>query len=485
MSNQDHLRGNAQAEQGDIAIGSPHHQQYSQLPPAFTSQTGIDTNVTGNGRPQATSPARFASSSNAFGLSSASASSSSLGSSGRIDSSPVKAFDTCIPSQALKPRVRRPSLLGVDADRTRPSTVSQRLPPHIDTSLGQDSTTLAPLTSLIPDPKAQRILSGGNPFANRWSSNTPTPFLSHPLVRRTSSAPTLDLQGLRTCTPDGGERRFSYKEDRPGTPLVGGEEDEAMLDSCAPPGWPPARSSDSPDSPNGLKGKGRLGTSEDLPPMPNNISPNHPPFSGRPLPASLLATLISESAPLEHEMRSEARLQRLLSSHAAVLPLTPRAPRSARGRFPETAGDDDDDNETGARSWKSRGWLNSRAGSSDSDSDDMPVEDPTPDYVNTAFAAVMDMDRPFSSGEGSSTNGNGTDGGENGHPTPPSQGSWRNAGSSSQVSFGAAAGMVTTPGSGVALPNAFGGLGMGPTPHASPTVERLDVSGQSLMCIVY
>lgn len=69
---------------------------------------------------------------------------------------------------------------------------------------------------------------------------------------------------------------------------------------------------------------------------------------GRPIPGSLLATLISESAPLEHEMRSEARLQRLISSHPSALPLalTPRQrrmSRMARGRFPESVDEDDDD----------------------------------------------------------------------------------------------------------------------------------------------
>ena len=62
--------------------------------------------------------------------------------------------------------------------------------------------------------------------------------------------------------------------------------------------------------------------------------------------------------------------------------------------------------------------------------------------------------------------------GMNGHAWPKS---------SARMSFGAAgAGMVPSPGTGLALPSAFGGLGMGTgTPLASPTIERLDVSAES------
>ena len=55
-------------------------------------------------------------------------------------------------------------------------------------------------------------------------------------------------------------------------------------------------------------------------------------------------TLLSEATPQEAEVDSEAKFQRLLASHAE-LPVSfhPRTPRSARGRFPEEVGDDDDD----------------------------------------------------------------------------------------------------------------------------------------------
>jgi hypothetical protein len=225
--------------------------------------------------------------------------------------------------------------------------------------------------------------------------------------------------------------------------------------------------------------------------------PHNPPYTGRPLHASLLATLISESAPLEHEMRSEARLQRLLSSHPSVLPLTPRAPRANRGRFPETAGDDDDDeSESFGRSWSRRTWLGRRTSDSDSDSDDMPiVMEENEGEVNMAFAAGMDMDRPdtnssngiMGTGRPDSSGSNGPagslrPGSAQGQTPGQSQGQWGQR-AAARMSFGAAgAGMVPSPGSGLGLPSAFGGLGMGGssagigTPLASPTIERLEVS---------
>lgn len=257
------------------------------------------------------------------------------------------------------------------------------------------------------------------------------------------------------------------------------------------------------------KGKGKL---DDLDlSVPNTGPPGstpHPdipdsprpfPFNRKPLPASLVATLISENAPLEHEIQSEARLQRFIHSHPPRPPLTPRISKSTRGRFPEMA-DNDDDDEIGRRpSWRGRQWLGMRS-DSDSDTDD----DGEP--VNSAFAAGMDLDRPMSMSSSSSsavwpsgnvpesgkmTPGSGSGSGpagqaavtglptgtSAGHPTPPpANTTWGGAQRPARMSFGA--GMVSSPGTGFQLPGAFGGLGMGGggTPLGSPTVERSEAS---------
>ncbi|GMK59903.1 hypothetical protein CspeluHIS016_0901200 [Cutaneotrichosporon spelunceum] len=215
-----------------------------------------------------------------------------------------------------------------------------------------------------------------------------------------------------------------------------------------------------------------IAIADETPPTPSR--PFNARLQGRPLPGALLATLISESSPLEHEMRSEARLQRLLSSHPSSMTLTPRQRRTmrmSRGRFPEMVGDDDDDDDMpsglGSR------W---RAGSSDSDSDDMMEDDWPPNNnqpaqgasaVNSAFASVMDLDRPSSSGSsvlpsnsGKSTPGGGRNGnGPKGRVVAPS------------------------PGTSLLLPTAFGGLGMGTTssatPLGSPTAEKGESAANS------
>lgn len=264
------------------------------------------------------------------------------------------------------------------------------------------------------------------------------------------------------------------------------------------------------------KGKGKL---DDPDPMGGPItgpagSTPHPdgetlptkPFNRKPLPANLVATLISENAPLEHEIQSEARLQRFIHSHPPRLPLTPRISKSTRGRFPEMADNDDDDDDDRRPSWRGRQWMGMRS-DSDSDSDD----DGEP--VNSAFAAGMDLDRPMSMSSSSSTawpSGNVSESGKltpggtgpmpvggntagpipvpgalgngSGQPTPPPGGTtWGGAQRPSRLSFGA--GIIPSPGTGFQLPGAFGGLGMGGggTPLGSPTIERLEVS-ESLRC---
>lgn len=233
-------------------------------------------------------------------------------------------------------------------------------------------------------------------------------------------------------------------------------------------------------------------------PHPEGEQSGPTPFAKKPLPASLVATLISEHAPLEHEIQSEARLQRFIHSHPARPPLTPRMSKSTRGRFPEMADDDDDDDTFGRPSWRGRQWVGMR---SDSDSDTDDEGEP----VNSAFAAGMDLDRPMSMSSSSSsavwpsgnvsesgkmTPGSGSGSGPSGqapafghasasgvrHPTPPHAGAaFGGAPRPARMSFGA--GMVSSPGTGFQLPGAFGGLGMGGggTPLGSPTVERLEV----------
>lgn len=228
-------------------------------------------------------------------------------------------------------------------------------------------------------------------------------------------------------------------------------------------------------------------------PNPSTNPPTPAQFSGRPIPANLLATLISESAPLEHEMQSEARLQRLLSSHPKALPFTPRVSRSSRGRFPETAGDDDDDDDFSRSTWPRASWVGA-SNSSDSDSDDAPMDDTFPEPVNAAFAAGMDMDRPTSSSSSGpwqsvqrSRSDSNSGSGSNHQPTPPpSNPNWPRT--AARMSFSAAgAGLIPSPGPGGGLPNSFGGLVMGGqgngigTPLGSPTVEKLDVSYAELV----
>lgn len=266
------------------------------------------------------------------------------------------------------------------------------------------------------------------------------------------------------------------------------------------------------------KGKGKMDDLDHLPlgspitgppgstPHPEGETVPLKPFNRKPLPASLVATLISESQPLEHEIQSEARLQRFIHSHPPRLPLTPRISKSTRGRFPEMADNEDDDEDDRRPSWRGRQWMGMRS-DSDSDSDD----DGEP--VNSAFAAGMDLDRPVSMSSSSSSavwpSGNVSESGKmtpgglalgpagggagaggpvsmagtigfgsgTGQPTPPpGNTTWGGAQRPSRLSFGA--GMIPSPGNGFQLPGAFGGLGMGGggTPLGSPTIERLEVN---------
>lgn len=487
-----------------------------------------------------TSPGRFASTANAFGLavsptSSTSSSSRGFGGPSAFGSGSISTptVETSPPSAGTLPtrRMRRPSLLSLTQTpsfSTGPNDVSPKtaLPNTTiqDPSSSNASAQVAQASQAANGPQLAPELkptllqrrSMNNPFAASngfaaqaaplWAANnTSTPFLTNSLLRRTSSAPPLAIDALTTRTPPM-PNSATFCGDRSQDPNNG---ETGMEFDADQPTLPPAP----PDSPlrwipNHLnssasarrKGKAKM---EDLDPdiSANQPTQSHnPPFTGRPLHASLLATIISESAPLEHEMRSEARLQRLLSSHPSALPLTPRAPRASRGRFPETAGDDDDDEgDSFGRSWSRRTWLGRRTSDSDSDSDDMPmVMEENEGEVNMAFAAGMDMDRPDSSSSsglmgtlvGSRPDSSGMNGGTGPLRPGSAQGLTPGSGQAQwgqrvapRMSFGAAgAGMVPSPGSGLGLPSAFGGLGMGGssagigTPLGSPTIERLEVS---------
>lgn len=132
----------------------------------------------------------------------------------------------------------------------------------------------------------------------------------------------------------------------------------------------------------------------------------------------------------------------------------------SRGRFPEMVEDDDDDDRAPRSRWQE----------SDTDSDDMIEDEWTPapgsgGAVNTAFASIMDLDRPTSSGSSfhRSDSGKSTPSGS----TRPSAGG--NGNNKPRI--------APSPGSGLQLPSAFGGLGMGSaTPIGSPTTERAELA---------
>lgn len=424
-----------------------------------------------------TSPIRFATTIKAFGLMGSPSSSSSPSSSrdtfhpnGMVDISPPTA------GTVSTRRLRRPSMLSLAQTATFASEGSRN----------EEVTATAPGSG---PPVVQDLSSSKYPFthqpAPRWG---PAAFLMQEAIRRPSSAPPPLIEGLTTSTPP------TQSE---GIEAEGSGSQSPMDLEGEPLRWMPNHLQSS----SRRKGKARMEDARTRRTSPNHPNSFHaPPFTGRPLPAPLLATLISESSPLEHEMRSEARLQRLLLSHPHALPLTPRAPRSSRGRFPEmVGGDDDDEDDPSMRrrsSWARISWMN-RASSSDSDSDEMtmpdadpPEPEPEPEPVNSAFAAGMDMDRPTSSSSssmGMELSGKSTPGQSRSNsgsivqaqaqPTPPMRdGPWGKG--NMRLSFGSAGfGMVPSPGSGLGLPNAFGGLGMSGvgTPLGSPTIERVEV----------
>lgn len=446
---------------------------------------------------------RFTTSTNAFGLTSSPSSSSSSQRSndyfGSVSGSSMVIIPGMAATAASDRKVRRPSMLSLAQNASFLSEGSgegERTPMAlvVDTAGERDKRGAM---DMVEDPSSSKAISqftgDGGPLqpTPRWPSSGS---FQSSLLRRSTSTSTIPMETLKTSTPVQIE---SVDEEARGNSEV-----EMATD------WLNKSSN--------RKGKAREGSPS------NHDTKLHP----RPLPSALLQTLISESAPLEHEIQSEARLQRLLSSHPAKLPLTPRAPRGSRGRFPDQVGGDDDDDELGlsAFSAAARRWGTGRPWSkedSDSDSDDgLPAGE-----VNAAFAAGMDMDRPESSSSNANTMGGGWGAMSESGKSTPGQGERRRSNSGSRSGSGSAgpgagtgagypfpntmstpgmstpgagsqvqthgqgqqpisaikgssklsmSGMVPSPGNG--LPNAFGGLGMGTgTPLASPTVERNEV----------
>jgi hypothetical protein len=419
-------------------------------------------------------------------------------------------------------RLRRPSML----------SLAQTASFESDSSKEEGEVTARPPNSAgVQDPSSSKALTV-NPFAPTPIQPMPrfgaSSFLAPSIIRRTSSAPLLPLDGLTTTTPPIPQAELTEEGDGSGSRSPMDLEIEDTDTGKSPLRWVPHHLQRQPTS-SRRKGKARLDNAgaDFTPTSPRSgihdgADMHRPPFTGKPLPAPLLATLISEATPLEHEMRSEARLQRLITSHPHALPFTPRAPRSSRGRFPETVDDDDDDDDFPGRrraTWARRSWTG-RASSSDSDSDEMPVEEAAPEPVNSAFAAGMDMDRPASSSgssvwqneesgkstpgqRGVSTGSSGLGAGQGmglgqeqgqggaqvggqGQSTPASNNAhWAERMKAGRMSLSAGTGLVPSPGTGFGLPTAFGGLGMGTgTPLGSPTVEKLEVSWITQRCVL-
>lgn len=457
------------------------------LSPLLSGQAGQSGGVQ-VGAP--TSPVRFATSTNAFGLAASPSSSSSSNGHG-LSPAPQLMVETS-PLSGVKPRLRRPSMLSLGPPTTfKAEPQGEESDDEQDMEGGGEGSGSGSRARQGQIGTSRMARGGVNPFEvsqpmSRWQGSSPG-FLNN--KNRGDSGSAIGLEALSTTTPP-----------IPTTELVG---DNLSLLDRSPPRWLPGHL-------GRRKGKARAEDSSDLPLTPDA---HRPPFSGPALPASLLATLKSETSPLDHEYKSEARLQRLISSHPRAVPFTPRTSRSSRGRFPDEAGDEDDDDDFPSRRalWASRAWT--RRSSSDSDSDDMSMSMPIDDYnsnygaggsgsvsgrgggggggggepVNAAFAAGMDMERMASAseqeGSGKSTPGAGSGSGRGSLPPPGQGGATTPAGANSgfdrarppRMSF--SGGLIASPGAGFGLPSAFGGLGMGGgTPIGSPTIERLEVS---------
>ncbi|KAF8342842.1 uncharacterized protein EI90DRAFT_794953 [Cantharellus anzutake] len=182
----------------------------------------------------------------------------------------------------------------------------------------------------LSEPAVSRSYSRGTRNSSSGSSS-PNPIntgILSPWKDRASSPLTMERNDTETENKDEGEALPSIERSRPGSRTMTldeseGGESEIQANEPTRPTTPPPRL-DSPFNPS---------ISSDLP-------------RRFPLKPPRLLTLLSESKPVEEELRSEASFQRLLASHADLpIPFYPRTPRSARGRFPESASFEDDDEE--------------------------------------------------------------------------------------------------------------------------------------------
>lgn len=446
-----------------------HPSNPSALPPAF-GNSGNAHGHHGAGTPTGApgTPVRFAATTGAFNLTVSTAATPPPRDLQPGAVSPTAAVTPPSNGTVATHKLRRPSLLSLV-----PSTgASEPEPAH--------GVSAAPATHLKPGAgsgaagPAQPASTGGGgglaapvpTFATSTGPRWGLTAFSAPA--RVGSAPPIPIEGLTTST----------------SPIPARSENATSMEEK----WQLRRSSG-----DGGQGLGRA------------------PFPGRPIPGSLLATLISESSPLEHEMRSEARLQRFISSHPSAIPLTltprqRRLSRMARGRFPESVDDDDDGPAPlalGAR------WRDD----SDTDSDDMMDDEwpaPASSAVNSAFASVMDIDRPGSNGsfprsgasgasEPRSDSGKSTPSTNTGNKGTPQrlEPGWKGArigqspGASTlitsfgNVGFAASAGSAASGASGVsgvslggASASASGASGRD-TPLGSPTVEKSELAGSA------
>ncbi|WWC85823.1 uncharacterized protein L201_000690 [Kwoniella dendrophila CBS 6074] len=524
----------------------------TSIPPT----TSTSTNTFRNASSSSTSTSR--STVGGFGSTSGTGSEPIFGVTGmRVDISPPSA------GSITTRRLRRPSMLSLQqnisfsSDNSCGQTADDEATPMNENenslSIIQDPSSSQPHSNLdnpnpITNPNSQSSLTG-HPFnANtvqptpRWAGHGGS--FANSLIRRTSSAPSIPFENLKTSTPPitAVPQLPTWETDEnPMTMDMAYNDDHTKNGSSSTAAnkstlqWTPSHSrSNSSDL---RKGKAKMDESkEEEVDMNISSSPiksrlSGLPFSGKPLPNALLQTLASEHRPLDHEIQSEAKLQRYLLSHPQKLPLTPKAPKGSRGRFPDQVGGDDDDDDVpniaGRRSisWtttrRSRNWMDRARfdDDSDTDSDDNNEDEEmlTNTYnssnrgipsggngkeepVNSAFAAGMDMDRPTSSSSSSTYLGSGNSISLNnsnpisessGKSTPPhllrEQQYSNNAfppnfanSRSARLSFSSnnnGQGMVPSPGFG--LPSAFGGLGMGGngigTPLGSPTIERSEL----------
>lgn len=500
----------ASAQQVPVYETRPTSSSSRSLSPisTFNPQYAIQPNVT---------PHKFATSTNAFNLLAVSPTSSSSSREGAGQQANMLNNERSPPQAGTSTtrRLRRPSMLSL-AQPTGPSEVDMSRENSTGEEEGEDAmANIGPGRSRMSEISPTDMRS--NPFgfgqaAPRWV-NTGSLFTSTSSSSDFSRASSSHLSApsigeLKTKTPPPQQLSVAMELEGGGSGESGSPmEMEIGDEQRSPIRFLPAHLQTSASR---RKGNGNKPSDLDLS-HPNTGAPGstpHPgspessrplPLNRKPLPANLVATLISENAPLEHEIQSEARLQRYIHSHPPRLPYTPRISKSTRGRFPEMVDNDDDDEGGGQPSWRGREWMRMRS-DTDSDTDD----DGEP--VNSAFAAGMDLDRPMSmssstssavwpsanvSESGKMTPGSVSGVGQSaqtavpgvaaassaGHPTPPpANTTWGGASRPSRMSF--STGVIPSPGTGFQLPGAFGGLAMGGggTPLGSPTVERQEVS---------